>query len=278
MLKIRTSSFAQCMRGISLFAAALSLPTAIPTLPGLAATPPASDRKPILMELFTSEGCSSCPPVDIWVEQLDESQPIPDTQLIVLSEHVDYWDHDGWKDPFSSAELTARQKQYARALGISDVYTPQVILDGDLEVRRSSPGEITQSFAKAAETPMIPVHIDSAAIAEGDPGVIRGQVEADGSAEKHGGDVYVAVALDRTQTNVLAGENDGKKLTNVAVVKSLVKIGKVEKGKSFEQPFRIPLWSGADPGNLRVIAFVQESGPGKVLGAAMTREIERKGQ
>jgi hypothetical protein len=84
------------------------------------------------------------------------------------------------------------------------------------------------------------------------------------------------VALDKTQTDVLAGENNGKKLTNVAVVKELVKIGKLEKSGNFDQPFRVKLWDGADPGNLRVVAFVQESGPGKVVGAGMTREIGRQ--
>jgi hypothetical protein len=87
----------------------------------------------------------------------------------------------------------------------------------------------------------------------------------------------VAVALDRTQTDVLAGENNGKKLTNVGVVKDLTKIGKLEKGKSFDQTFRVKLWPGADPANLRVVAFVQESGQGKVVGAAMTKEIGRGG-
>lgn len=240
-----------------------------------AATPPDTTKNPVLMELFTSEGCSSCPPVDTWVEQLDAAQPFAGAQLIVLSEHVDYWDHDGWKDPFSSAQFTQRQREYASLLGLSDVYTPQVILDGDAEVHPQNGEQARQTLEKAAGAPMMAVRIENAALAAGDP-ALTGRVQADGTAQKHGGDVYVAVALDKTLTDVLAGENDGKKLTNVAVVKELVKIGKLEKGKTFDQTFRVKLWPGVDPANLRVVAFVQESGPGKVVGAAMTRQIARQ--
>jgi hypothetical protein len=233
-----------------------------------------AQKTPILMELFTSEGCSSCPPVDQRVAQLDSAQPIAGAQLIVLSEHVDYWDHDGWKDPYSSAALTARQKGYSTLLGLSDVYTPQVILDGDVEVHPQNGAPTKESLEKAAGLPMMAVRIDGAALAGGE---LTGHVEADGSAQKHGGDVYVAIALDKTLTDVLAGENNGKKLTNVAVVKELVKIGKLEKGKNFDQPFRLKVGDGVDPANLRVVAFVQESGPGKVVGAGMTKEIARAG-
>jgi hypothetical protein len=230
-------------------------------------------RTPILMELFTSEGCSSCPPVDIWVQKLDAAQPIPGAELIVLSEHVDYWDHDGWKDPYSSAKVTERQQEYMRRLGLGDVYTPQIILDGDVVLQPSKPEQIRQSFTQLSAAHMLPVRIESPALEPGDPDSLTGQVVVDDTAQQHGGDVYLAVALDKTVTDVLAGENDGKKLTNVAVVKELVKIGKVEKGKDLQQTFRVKLWKGADPSNLRLVAFVQESGEGKVLGATMTKEI-----
>jgi hypothetical protein len=233
-----------------------------------------AQKTPILLELFTSEGCSSCPPVDVWAERLEAAQPIAGAEIIVLSEHVNYWDHDGWKDPFSSDQLTARQREYGTLLGLSDDYTPQVILDGDAEVHPQNGALTKQSLEKAAGVPMMAVRIDGAALASGE---LTGRVVADGSGQKHGGDVYIVVALDKTMTDVLAGENDGKKLTNVAVVRNLVKVGKLEKGKAFDQPFHVKLWDGVDPANLRVVAFVQGSDLGKVLGVAMTKEIGRGG-
>jgi len=232
--------------------------------------------EPILLELFTSQGCSSCPPADAWVQRLDSTQPMAGAEFIVLSEHVDYWNHDGWKDPYSSAQLTERQEEYASQFGLGEVYTPQIILDGDTVLKLSDQSQMIASLKKAAVAPMLPVSIQSATLTAGGPGVLTGTIVADGSGQRHGGEVYVAVALNSTQTDILAGENDGKKLTNVAVVKDLVKIGKMDKGKDFQQAFRVKLWSGADPSNLRLVAFVQESGEGKVLGAAMTRTILKK--
>jgi hypothetical protein len=225
------------------------------------------------MELFTSEGCSSCPPIDKWAARLDQFQPVARGELILLSEHVDYWDHDGWKDPFSSAQLTERQNEYAHELGLSQVYTPQVIVDGAVEVHPWKADEVKAELDKAASAQTMAVKIDGVAMTGGE---LTGKVEADGSGGRHG-DVFVAVALEKTETDVLAGENNGKKLTNVAVVKGLVKIGKVEKGKGFDGAFKVKLWPGADAGNLRVVAFVQEPGPGKVLGAAVTKRIGKGG-
>lgn len=229
----------------------------------------ASRRSPVLIELFTSEGCSSCPPADALLEKWDISQPVPGAELIVMSEHVDYWNHDGWKDPYSSSSLTDRQTAYARVLGIDDVYTPQMIVDGTAVLRLADPSQISQVIQKAAATPSIPVRIESVT-ADGD-GSLRAHIEADGTSEKQKADVYVALALNRIESQVSAGENRGRHLSHVAVVEYLKKIGTLDAGKSLRQDVQLKLKTGANSTNIRIIAFVQEPGPGKVVGAALRR-------
>jgi len=235
-------------------------------------------RTPIVIELFTSEGCSSCPPVDNWAAWIDRAQPVAGAEVIVLSEHVDYWNSDGWKDPFSSAQYSERQKEYVQALGLSGVYTPQLVVDGNDEMTLQKPADVKRTLDRDAHLEMLPVKVESVTVTPGQPGAVAGQVEVDATGEKHGGDVYVAVTMRRTLTDVLAGENDGKKLINVDVVRGLVKVGKLNKGKTFDEPFRATLWPGADAGNVRVVAFVQESGLGKVVGAAMTEAAGQENQ
>jgi hypothetical protein len=224
---------------------------------------------PVLVELFTSEGCSSCPPADEFVRKLDQQQPVADAQLIVLSEHVDYWDHEGWKDPYSSAALTARQADYERALALSTSYTPQLIVDGAGEVHLSDSQQIEKVFKQAAATPKIAVVLNGVSIDPANPKLLRAHVAADANTGKSNADVYLAVALDHADSQVLRGENGGRHLVHTAVVVQLVKIGKLDKGKSFAQDVQVQLKPGIDPSILRVIAFVQAPGPGKLLGAAL---------
>jgi hypothetical protein len=226
----------------------------------------ADSGAPVLVELFTSEGCSSCPPADVILQRMDSSQPVPGADLIVLSEHVDYWNHDGWKDPYSSSRITDRQREYASKLGLQTVYTPQFIVDGTGEFVANNSQQVLQTLQKAAAAAKVPVRITSIHI-EGS--TLHAHLEVDGSAAKHNADIYLAVALNHAESQVLRGENSGKHLTHVAVVQELTKVGKMQKGHAFNQDVEVKLHSGANPGNLRVIAFVQESGPGEVLGAAM---------
>jgi hypothetical protein len=227
----------------------------------------AAPAHPVLVELFTSEGCSSCPPADALIEKLD-AQPLSGLQLIVMSEHVTYWDHDGWKDPNSSAQLTDRQSAYEDALGFKTPYTPQIIIDGTSVLQMGDVQQADGIFRKAAEVAMIPVRLESVGFDAGSPAVLHARIATDANSEKHNADVYVAVALNRVESQVLHGENGGRHLIHVAVVQQLVKVGKLEKGKSFDQQIDLKLKPGEDAKNLRIIAFVQEPGPGKVLGAA----------
>lgn len=228
-----------------------------------------ADTRPVLIELFTSEGCSSCPPADALLNKLDSVQPVAGAQLIVLSEHVDYWDHDGWKDPHSSAALTERQSAYVQALGLKTPYTPQMILDGKTNVPANGSPELVKILQEDASAPKIPVHIAGVTVDPGDPSVLRSRIEADVGSDKHNADVFVAVALDHVESQVLHGENGGRHLTHTAVVLQIAKVGKLAKGKAFDETVQLKLKPAPDPANMRVIAFVQESGPGRILGAAL---------
>lgn len=226
---------------------------------------------PILVELFTSEGCSSCPPVDKFVQQLDASQPVPGAQLIVLSEHVDYFNHEGWTDPYSSRWVTDRQFGYVHLLRLDNAYTPQIIVDGTSVLHLDDPHQMKQVFQKATLTPTIPIHLDSVSNDAKDQNVLQLHVGIDGAPEKRNVGIYLAVALDHATSQVLHGENGGQSLTHVAVLQSLKKVGQLRRGDTFNQDITVKLKRRTDPRNIRIVVFLQEDGPGRVLGAAMTK-------
>ncbi|MCA1827654.1 MAG: DUF1223 domain-containing protein, partial [Myxococcales bacterium] len=174
---------------------------------------------PILVELFTSEGCSSCPPADAALARLHEKQPVPGVQLLVLSEHVDYWNNLGWRDPFSDEEFTARQSRYAPVVAGDRVYTPQVVVDGRIDVLGSDEGGIVQAARAAASEPHGSVrfvqNVQNAHITATD-------LPAHGPAQ-----LLVAVIEDGLVSHVTKGENEGRTLSHTAVVRSLTGVGSV---------------------------------------------------
>jgi hypothetical protein len=258
------------MRTIPIILLGFSLGSGAGTISSVEASESAAS--PVLVELFTAEGCSSCPPADAFLMQLDAHQPIPGVQLIVLSEHMNYW-NDSWPDAFASAQLTARQADYVSALKMRSPYTPQFIVDGTKEIRFSDPHEIEAIFRAAAAGPKIPVSVASIKVESGTPAHLSGEIEVDGGAEQRRADIYLAIALDRVETAVLRGENRGKTLAHVAVVEYLSKVGALKPGQKFKQTFRAPLERGLASNNARLIVFVQEAGNGKVVGATMQRTV-----
>jgi hypothetical protein len=229
------------------------------------ALPASSDRTPVLVELFTSEGCSSCPPADSYVEFLD-SQPIPGLELVVLSEHVDYWDHLGWRDPYSSREISVRQDEYRAKLRFPEVYTPQLVIDGTREMTGSDRQEAEDALRQAAGQAKIGLQL-KVSPADRD----RLSVRLNSLATNLGPrslDVFVAFALNRAESQVVRGENKNRRLTHTAVLRKLVKVGKIRDGEAFSLATKmnpgIPLKNG-----LRVVAFLQDPDSRKVYGAAM---------
>jgi hypothetical protein len=227
-------------------------------------------RTPVLIELFTSEGCSSCPPADTLLQKLDQ-QPIAGAELIVLSEHVDYWNHIGWKDPYSARLYSERQSAYGKRFGLDSVYTPQMVVDGMSEFVGGNTSLANQAFETALHRPKLPVRLSSISVTSH---LLTGHLETGGLDKSYGtgdADVYLVLALNRAESRVSAGENAGHNLQHVSVVRRISKIGAVKQGQALSQEVQVKLGPREDSDNLRLIAFVQESQQGRVLGAAAVR-------
>src|SRR5688572_1762117 len=125
--------------------------TAALTLAMVSPSPQPKPRTPVLVELFTSEGCSSCPPADALLISFVQKQPVEGVEIIAIGEHVDYWNHIGWTDRFSSASYSQRQAAYATKFGLGSVYTPQMVVDGAAELVGSERGAALRSIAEAAK-------------------------------------------------------------------------------------------------------------------------------
>jgi hypothetical protein len=227
---------------------------------GSAKTGDANARVPVLVELFTSEGCSSCPPADTFLQKLDR-QPLPGAEMIVLSEHVDYWNHIGWKDPYSARFYSDRQSVYAKRFDLDGPYTPQMVIDGSGEFVGSDAELARKAFERALTVQKISIRLSSISIDANNTLHVR--VEAD--AVTSDSDVLVAVALNHVESRVLHGENGGRTLTHTAVARSMTAIGVAPRGEAFARNAQIKLEPGVARDNLRVIAFVQEAHQGKVL-------------
>jgi hypothetical protein len=226
-------------------------------------------RIPVLVELFTSEGCSSCPPADRFLEKLDQ-QPVAGAEMIVLSEHVDYWNHIGWSDPYSAHVYSERQSLYGKRFGLNSVYTPQMVVDGSSEFVGSNPGLADRAFAKALAVQKIAVHLSLISVDQSSGVSVHvdtGALESSFATPEV--EVQIAVALSRAESQVSSGENAGHRLAHVSVVRSLTKVGILKRGQSLSQDLHVNLGSGSESHNLRLIAFVQEPQQGRVLGAAL---------
>jgi hypothetical protein len=226
------------------------------------AAPQGRGRVPVLVELFTSEGCSSCPPADVLLEKLDRAQPVPEAEILVLSEHVDYWNSLGWKDPFSSHEFSSRQEAYGRRFRLDGVYTPQMVVDGSSEFVGSDSRHALAVIGQAARVEKVQMRILRIQPTAASPANLRVEVSPGHSS----GDVYLAVAENRASSQVLRGENRGRSLQHVAVVRRIQSIGNWNGRTPFAKDV---VAVEAATTTVRLIAFVQESGEGRVVAATM---------
>ncbi len=212
---------------------------------------------PVLVELFTSEGCSDCPPAEKLLGQVDSMQPFAGVNAIVLEEHVTYWDHQGWRDPFSLEEMTDRQKEYQQRFGLSDIYTPQMVVNGAEQFVGSDSGALEKAVATESEKPRTALTIDSVRL---EKGAATFSVHA---ASAKGTRLVVVVAADATVSQVARGENAGKTLHHVAVVRGLKEFGgDAVDGRALKVP------NNNITGPERIVAFLVDQKTGHVLGAA----------
>jgi len=226
-------------------------------------TEPADPRKAVVVELFTSEGCSSCPPADVLLGRLRQDLAAQGVEVIPLGFHVDYWNSLGWKDRFSAAEFSQRQEQYARSLGVDGPYTPQMIVDGAAEFVGSDAARARSAIADAASHPQAAqIEISTAADKFN---VLYVRVKA--ATPANGADVRLAVTEDNLATKVGGGENGGRELHHAAVVRELRQLGTTHDG-NFEADIPLKLQIDWKRNDLRLVVFVQERPAGKVLGAA----------
>src|SRR5579872_5070701 len=181
----------------------------------LSAVAPAHAGAQVIVELFTSEGCSSCPPADAVLERLEAGG------AIVLGEHVTYWDHEGWKDRFSAEAFTLRQEEYVRRFHIDSAYTPQMVVNGEAEFVGSDEGRARREIAKAARQPEAKVELSL-----DDGGVLIKVAQLPAAAKD--ADMILAVTETRLDTDVHGGENGGHKLRHTGVVRSLATVGRVD--------------------------------------------------
>jgi len=219
--------------------------------------PLASAQTPVVVELFTSEGCSSCPPADALLVKLSQ-QAGNGTELVLLGEHVDYWNYIGWTDRFSSKQFSERQNEYGHALN-ANVYTPEMVIDGSTQFVGSDTSEAQRSIAAAAKEPkpaQVTLHW------EGN----RLHVSVQSPAQERS-DVLLATTEDGLSTSVEAGENGGRTLHHAAVVRQLRDLGHTDKG-AFDASVDVPPHADWNPAKLKIAVLVQDPATMKILGAA----------
>jgi hypothetical protein len=223
----------------------------------LAASLPARAGSPVVVELFTSQGCSSCPPADEYLGEMTAR-----SDIIPLAFHVDYWNYIGWSDPFASKQMTHRQKAYSKALGQRYIYTPEMVVNGTTQEVGSNRHGVEALIEAAHKAPQTGPSIS---LTREDDGRIRLRV---GAGAKEMATIWL-VKFDREHTtSVATGENEGRTLTDYNAVRTLHQLGS---------------WTGAavdmvydtnepdEPGNGGCAVLVQRDGTGPIIAAAMLK-------
>jgi hypothetical protein len=223
------------------------------------ATSVKSSRTATVIELFTSEGCSSCPPADELLLKMAGN-------FIVLGEHVDYWDGDGWKDRYSSPLFSARQQDYGREMRTGNVFTPQVVINGREAALASDSGAVSRAITEASYGSGMRTEIELEITEEGTLKLKVGKLPEGG----HKSDVLLAIVEKSLQTEVQAGENAGRTLRHVPVVHSMTRMAELDPAKPGEwgAEARLNLREEWKRENVQVVVLVQDQQNLRMTGAA----------
>jgi hypothetical protein len=224
----------------------------------------AAPKTPVLVELFTSEGCSSCPPADAVLTRLLREQPVANVEIIPLSLHVDYWDRLGWRDPFSSKAFTDRQQAYSKIFGEDKLYTPQIVVDGRDETTGGDEPAARRLVQTAAARPHLPLRVDARTSGMS----VRLSIDLPAApADSEPIDVLVALTEDDLTSIVRRGENGGRTLSHVAVVRKLESLGTLERETFVAdgQMSLVPAWKA---GKMRAVVWLQGRKTRHVYGTA----------
>jgi len=226
-------------------------------------TEPGVPRKAVVVELFTSEGCSSCPPADELLGRLRQDLAAKNVQVIPLGFHVDYWNSLGWKDRFSSADFTQRQEQYTHALKVDGPYTPEMVVDGEVEFVGNDAGRAQSTIRQQAS------QLELAQVKIALAGADQLKIQAKGPATSSTGNALVMLAIteDNLSTQVGSGENGGRTLHHAAVVRELRQVGSLQSG-AIETTVPLKLEKDWKRNGLRAVVFVQNGPSRKIEGAA----------
>jgi hypothetical protein len=244
----------------ALFWLALPLVALLASLAPASRHPAPAVRVPVVVELFTSEGCSSCPAADAALRELEQAQSVPGAEVIALGEHVDYWNRLGWKDGFSSAAYTERQRQYAQGFGTGS-YTPQAVVNGRYEFVGSRTGELATTVAKAASAPQAAVAVTLV----GSTAHVRVTSVPAGTTTT---EVLLAITESGLASQVGRGENAGRLLHHAAVVRQLMPLGKVRTDGTFAANPELTVNTNWKRPNLRAVVLVQEVASRRIVGVA----------
>jgi hypothetical protein len=220
-------------------------------------------QKAVLVELFTSEGCSSCPPADDLLKLVNGSQTNGGQLVVGISEHVTYWNSLGWSDPYSSPAYTERQNAYSERFHLEGPYTPQMVINGAEQIVGSDRGALLHAVEKEdAESPRLSLRIVSVNVAGT---TLTVNLATTGDVPKQGADLMAVLADDSDRSNVLRGENSGRTLAHVAVARSITRVGRVKTAGELTVQIPIPTSFQANQGH-HLILFAQTPGNGRVLG------------